>query len=63
MACMTLNVNMLSMPTTQLAKADCCEKVFSRQQESVLERPLHMSWVVATGENGSRQLRVQWVRP
>jgi hypothetical protein len=51
------------MATTQLASAIHYEGATLRQVEPQAEyKPLRMSWVVVTDENGKRQLRMHWVK-
>jgi hypothetical protein len=62
MSCMTLFVQQAAMATTQLVEATRYEVATSWPVEYVTERkqPLHMSWVVVTGNDGKRQLRMIW---
>jgi len=61
MCCTTLGVREAPMATTKLTRAACCEVYWPRQEEQKAERkPLRMSWVMATDENGNRQLRMGW---
>jgi len=60
MSCMTLFAQPMAMATTQLASA-------IHYEDAILEpkaeyKPLRMSWVVVTDENGKRQLRMHWVK-
>ena len=51
----------MAMPTTQLTRVIQYEDAASGQLESHAERNSpRMSWVVVTGNNGRRQLRIQW---
>jgi hypothetical protein len=53
----------MAMATTQLASAIHYEGATLRQVEPQAEyKPLRMSWVVVTDENGKRQLRMHWVK-
>jgi hypothetical protein len=53
----------MAMATTQLASAIHYEGATLRQVEPKAEyKPLRMSWVVVTDENGRRQLRMHWVK-
>jgi len=62
MSCMTLFAQPMAMATTQLASAIHYEDATLRQVEPKAEhKPLRMSWVVVTDENGKRQLRMHWV--
>jgi hypothetical protein len=62
MSCMTLFAQPMAMATTQLASAIHYEDATVSQVEPKAEpKPLRMSWVVVTGENGKRQLRMHWV--
>jgi len=62
MSCMTLFVQPAAMATTQLVEATRYEVTTSWPVELTTERklPLHMSWVVVTGDDGKRQLRMRW---
>ena len=61
MTCMTAFAEAMAMPTTQLTRAIQYEDAASRQLENHAERKSpRMSWVVATDNNGRRQLRIQW---
>jgi hypothetical protein len=62
MSCMTLFAQPMAMATTQLVSAIHYEDATLRQVEPKAEhKPLRMSWVVVTDENGKRQLRMRWV--
>ena len=62
MSCMTLFAQPIAMATMQLASAIHYENATLRQVEPKAEhKPLRMSWVVVTDENGKRQLRMRWV--
>ena len=62
MNCTTLFAIPIAMATTQLESAIHHEDAPSRQMEPRAEhKPLRMSWVVVTDENGKRQLRMHWV--
>jgi len=62
MACITWLATPLVMTTTQLTRVIRYEvsapSVADRNTEP---QPLRMNWVVVTGKNGSRGLRMQWV--
>jgi len=62
MSCMTLFVQQAAMATTQLVHATRQENSNIWRVEPMAERkqPLSMSWVVVTGDNGKRQLRMRW---
>ena len=61
MACMTLLAPPVAMATTQLARVFGYEASAPRQEQHTERHPLRMNWVVVTGKNGSRVLRMQWV--
>jgi hypothetical protein len=62
MSCMTLFAEPMAMATTQLVSAIQHEDAPLWQVEPKVEhKPLRMSWVVVTDENGKRQLRMRWV--
>jgi hypothetical protein len=50
------------MATTQLAQTVCHESSDLMPADFAAERkrPLSMSWVVVTDENGERKLRMRW---
>ena len=61
MCCTTLFVHPATMATTQLMQALCGAVCWPQQDEKNAEqKPLHMSWVAVTDENGHRQLRTCW---
>jgi hypothetical protein len=63
MSCMTLFAQPIAMATTQLVSAIHHEDASLWQVEPKAEhKPLSMSWVVVTDENGERQLRMHWVK-
>jgi len=51
-----------AMTTSQLERSVCCENSNTEFAEKIVERnrPLEMSWVVVTDEQGKRQLRMRW---
>ena len=61
MSCMTLFAPQ-TMATTRLAQTTCHENCDFWTVEFAAERkrPLNMSWVVVTDENGNRRLRMRW---
>lgn len=61
MACMTLLARPMTMATTQLARVISYEVSAPRKERNTERQPLRMNWVVVTGENGSRVLRMQWM--
>ena len=65
MSCMTLFMQPAAMATTRLVDAVRREESIFWPAEYLTERnqPLTMSWVVVTGENGERQLRMRWRTP
>ena len=61
MCCTTMFVHEAAMATTQLRHTACYEVFRPWQEENRQEqKPLRMSWVVVTDENGHRQLRTCW---
>ena len=61
MACITLTAQTLAMATKQLARVAHNECTPTWQFETPVERtPLHMSWVVATGNDGKARIRARW---
>jgi hypothetical protein len=60
MACMTLLAYPVAMATTQLARVIGYEVSVPQQEQETGRQPLRMNWVVVTGKNGSRVLRMQW---
>lgn len=62
MSCVTLVLQSAAMATTQLFETTHYQTPASEQMGLITERkqPLKMSWVVVTGENGRRQLRMHW---
>jgi hypothetical protein len=61
MACITLLAQPMAMATTQLARVIRCDVSAPWQEQNTERQPLRMNWVVVTGKNGSRALRMQWV--
>jgi hypothetical protein len=61
MACITLLAQPMAMATTQLARVIRYEVSAPWQEQNTERQPLRMNWVVVTGKNGSRALRMQWV--
>ena len=61
MACMTLLAQPMAMATTQLARVIRYEVSAPWEEPNSGRQPLRMNWVVVTGKNGSRLLRMQWV--
>ena len=60
MSCITL-VMQSTMATTQLVRPVCCVDSVVESAATMVERPqLNMNWVVVTGEDGQRQLRMVW---
>lgn len=51
----------MTMATTQLARVISYEVSAPRKERNTERQPLRMNWVVVTGENGSRVLRMQWM--
>jgi hypothetical protein len=61
MACITF-LAPTAMATSQFMPVILCEAPASRQSEHNLDRqPPRMKWVVVTGKNGNRALRMKWV--
>ncbi len=60
MACMTLLAPPVAMATTQLTRVSGYEVFAPWQAENTDRQPLRMNWVVVTGKNDSRVLRMQW---
>jgi len=61
MTCLTAFAEPMTMPTTQLTGVIQYEDAASWQLEGNSEcKPLRMSWVVVTDNDGRRQLRMQW---
>jgi hypothetical protein len=61
MTCMTASAQAMAMPTTQLTSTIQYESAAFWQLKSKAERKFpRMSWVVATDNDGKRQLRIQW---
>jgi hypothetical protein len=61
MACITLFAHPMAMATTQLARAIHYKKVSACPMDGNVEhKPLSMSWVVVTDNNGNRKLQIQW---
>jgi hypothetical protein len=59
MACMTLFAQ--PMATTQLVRVAQYEDLSVQQTETNVDHSaLRMSWVVVTGNNGKRELQMQW---
>jgi len=62
MACITLLAKPMTMATTQLAREIRYEVSVPQQwTDDTKRQPLRMNWVVVTGKDGSRQLRMQWL--
>ncbi|HXM09173.1 MAG TPA: hypothetical protein VN946_04400 [Terriglobales bacterium] len=60
MTCMTVVAQPLAMATTQLASVIRSEGPALRQEQKTGNTP-RMNWVVVTGKDGNRVLRMQWV--
>ncbi len=63
MTCMTLLAQPLAMATTQLARVIRYEVSAPRQEQNQQQNTRHtprMNWVVVTGKDGNRVLRMQW---
>jgi hypothetical protein len=61
MACITFTAPPVAMATTQFTRAVGYELSAPQQQPNTERQPLRMNWVVVTGSNGSRVLRMQWI--
>jgi hypothetical protein len=61
MACMTLTAQPMAMATTQLARVIRYDVSAPWHERNTVGQPLRMNWVVVTGKNGSRMLRMQWI--
>lgn len=48
------------MATTRLTRIIGYELSAPRQELNTERQPLRMNWVVVTGRNGTRVLRMQW---
>jgi hypothetical protein len=57
---MTLLAQPVAMATTQFARVIGYEVSAPWQEQNTGRQPLRMNWVVVTGKNGSRVLRMQW---
>ncbi len=60
MACMTLLATPVAMTTTQLAREITYRISVPWHKQNTGRQPLRMNWVVVTGNNGNRVLRMQW---
>jgi hypothetical protein len=60
MACITLIARPMAMATTQLARAIRYEVTVTQQLHNIERLPLRMNWVVVTGKDGTRALRMHW---
>jgi hypothetical protein len=65
MTCVTAFAEATAMTTTQFARVIQCrvlqfEDTACSKLESSDERKPRMSWVVVTGKDGKRQLRILW---
>jgi hypothetical protein len=51
-----------AMTTSQLARSVCFANSTTELAEKIVQRnrPLEMSWVVVTDEQGKRELRMRW---
>ena len=61
MCCMTLFAQPMAMATTQLVRVHHEDAPLWQVEREAEHKPLRMSWVVVTDENGKRQLRMHWV--
>jgi len=60
MTCMTLLAQPMAMATTQLARVIHYEVSAPRQEQNTGHTP-RMNWVLVTGKDGNRLLRMQWM--
>ncbi len=60
MTCMTLLAQPMATATTQLARVIRYEVSAPLQEQNAGHTP-RMNWVVVTGRNGNRVLRMRWV--
>jgi hypothetical protein len=60
MACITFLAQPMAMATTQFARVIRYEASAPWQEQNTRRQPLRMNWVVVTGKNGNRVLRMQW---
>jgi hypothetical protein len=51
----------MAMATTQLVRVHHEDAALWQVEPEAEHKPLRMSWVVVTDENGKRQLRMRWV--
>jgi hypothetical protein len=51
----------MAMATTQLVRVHHGDAPLWQVEREAEHKPLRMSWVVVTDENGKRQLRMHWV--
>ena len=51
----------MAMATTQLARVIRYEVPVRQQEPNTERKPLRMNWVVVTGSDGSRVLRMRWI--
>jgi hypothetical protein len=61
MCCMTLFAQPMAMATTQLVRVHHEDAALWQVEPKAEQKPLRMSWVVVTDENGKRQPRMHWV--
>jgi len=61
MSCMTLFEKPMAMATTRLVRVHHEDAPLWQVEREAEHKPLRMSWVVVTDENGKRQLRMHWV--
>ena len=60
MCCTTLNLREATMATTEFTRAACHEACWPWPQQETEATTLRMNWVVVTGKDGRRQLRMCW---
>jgi hypothetical protein len=61
MSCLTLFAEPMAKATSQLVRIHHEDAAFGQGERKAEHKPLHMSWVVVTDQNGKRQLRMHWV--
>ncbi len=62
MVCMSPLTTPVAMATTQLTREIRYQLPALGQEQNTEAQPLRMNWVVVTGRNGRRSLRMQWLR-
>lgn len=63
MCSITLVAQESTMATIQLTRATCVSACWQpRDEQETKSRPLRMSWIVVTDNNGNRHLRQRWAQ-